>query len=169
MYAQPGKKLLFMGGEIGQRREWDHNESLDWNLLEYDPHAGLHRWVADINRAYKDEAALHLDTEPAGFEWIDGADTDNSVISFIRKGPHPRETILILCNFTPVPRIHYRVGAPDGGFWREILNSDATDYWGSGMGNAGGVQADSIPSHGRPFSLDLTLPPLAITFFKHES
>jgi len=168
MYGQPGKKLLFMGDEIAQWREWDHNRSLDWDLLEHESHAGLHRWVADINRAYKDEGALHLDTDPAGYEWIDGADTDNSVISFIRKGTRPGETILILCNFTPVPRTHYRVGVPQGGFWREILNSDAREYWGSGMGNSGGVQADPIPSHGRAFSLDLTLPPLAVNFFKHE-
>jgi 1,4-alpha-glucan branching enzyme len=169
MYAQPGKKLLFMGGEIGQWREWDHNTSLDWHLLQYDCHEGLRRWVADINRIYKNEPAMHLDADSAGYEWIDGSDSDNSIISFLRKGTHPGERILVLCNFTPVPRIHYRVGVPCGGYWKEILNSDGKEYWGSGMGNSGGVHADSIPSDGRAYSLDLILPPLAINFFKHES
>jgi 1,4-alpha-glucan branching enzyme len=165
MYAQPGKKMLFMGGEIGQWREWDHNTSLDWNLLEYDCHRGLHRWVEDINRLYKSEPALHLDTEPAGFEWIDGSDADNSVICFLRKGV-TGEAILIVCNFTPVPREHYLVGVPAGGYWRELLNSDGKEYWGSGIGNSGGVQANPVSIHGRDHSLDLTLPPLAIVFFK---
>ena len=165
MYAQPGKKLLFMGGEIGQWREWDHNSSLDWNLLEYDRHQGLHRWVEDINRLYKNEPALHLDADPAGFEWIDGGDADNSVISFLRKAASG-ESILIVCNFTPVPREDYLVGVPAGGYWKEILNSDGKEYCGSGLGNSGGVQADTVPIHGRNHSLNLTLPPLAINFFK---
>jgi 1,4-alpha-glucan branching enzyme len=165
MYAQPGKKLLFMGGEIGQWREWDHNSSLDWNLLEYDPHKGLHRWVEDINRLYKNEPAMHLDTDPAGFEWIDGGDADNSVISFLRKAASG-ESILVVCNFTPVPRKNYLVGVPAGGYWKEILNSDGKEYWGSGLGNSGGVQADTVPIHGCNHSLNLTLPPLAIGFFK---
>jgi 1,4-alpha-glucan branching enzyme len=168
MYAQPGKKLLFMGGEFGQWREWDHNRSLDWHLLQYDRHEGLLRWVEDINRIYRSEAALHLDAAPAGYEWIDGDDADNSVISFLRKGALAGEMLLIVCNFTPVPRSHYRVGAPCGGYWKEILNSDGKEYWGSGMGNCGGVQADSMPFHGRDCSLSLTLPPLAINFFKPE-
>jgi 1,4-alpha-glucan branching enzyme len=167
MYAQPGKKLLFMGGEIGQWSEWDHHKSLDWQLLKHDSHQGLHRWVTDINRIYKNEAALHLDADPAGYEWIDGGDADSSVISFLRKGSHPGEVILILCNFTPVPRVNYRVGTPAGGYWHEILNSDGKEYWGSGMGNSGGVEAEQMPSHGRDYSLNLTLPPLAILFFKH--
>jgi 1,4-alpha-glucan branching enzyme len=165
MYAQPGKKLLFMGGEIGQWREWDHNSSLDWNLLEYDPHKGLHRWVEDINRLYKNEPAMHLDTDPAGFEWIDGGDADNSVISFLRKAASG-ESILVVCNFTPVPRENYLVGVPAGGYWKEILNSNGKEYWGIGLGNSGGVQADPRPIHGRNYSLNLTLPPLAIEFFK---
>jgi 1,4-alpha-glucan branching enzyme len=169
MYAQPGKKLLFMGCEIGQWSEWNHQSSLDWHLLKYHGHEGLRRWVADINRMYKNEAALHLDADPAGFEWIDGGDADSSVISFIRKGTHPREAVLIVCNFTPVSRINYRVGAPDGGYWREILNSDGKEYWGSGIGNAGGVQAEPIAVHGRVCSLNLILPPLAVLFFKHEA
>jgi 1,4-alpha-glucan branching enzyme len=166
MYAQPGKKLLFMGGEFGQWREWDHNSSLDWNLLDYDRHQGLHRWVEDINRLYNNEPALHLDTDPAGFEWIDGSDSDNSVISFVRKGTGPGELMVVVCNFTPVPRTNYLVGVPCGGYWKEVLNSDAKEYWGSGIGNTGGVQAAPVPIHGRNYSLNLTLPPLAINFFK---
>jgi 1,4-alpha-glucan branching enzyme len=167
MYAQPGKKMLFMGGEIGQWREWDHNTNLDWNLLQFAPHAGLHQWVSDINRLYRDEPALHLDTEPAGFEWIDGGDADSSVISFLRKGL-AGESILIVCNFTPVPREHYLVGVPAGGYWKELLNSDGKEYGGSGIGNSGGVQAQPKPIHGRDCSLDLALPPLAISFFKRR-
>jgi 1,4-alpha-glucan branching enzyme len=169
MYAQPGKKLLFMGCEIGQWREWDHNSSLDWNLLEYDRHKGLQRWVEDLNRLYRNEAALHLDTDPAGYEWVDGSDADNSAISFLRKRGGCGGEMLIVCNFTPVPRANYRVGVPVGGFWKELLNSDGKEYWGSGLGNSGGVQADPISSHGRTHSVNLLLPPLAINLFRHES
>jgi 1,4-alpha-glucan branching enzyme len=165
MYAQPGKKLLFMGGEFGQWREWDHNTSLDWHLLNYDSHSGLLRWVEDINQLYKNELALHLDTEPAGYEWIDGSDADNSVIAFLRKAASG-EAILVVCNFTPVPRSNYLVGVPAGGYWKELLNSDGKEYWGSGIGNLHGVHADPVPIHGREHSLNLTLPPLAIEFFK---
>jgi 1,4-alpha-glucan branching enzyme len=165
MCAQSGKKLLFMGDDIGQWREWDHSSSVDWDLLKHDSHAGLHRWMGDINRLYKNEPALHLDTDPAGFEWIDGGDTDNSVLSFLRKGASG-ETILAVCNFTPVPRENYCVGVPTDGHWKELLNSDGKEYWGSGMGNSGGVQAAQVPMHGRSHSLTLTLPPLAIEFFK---
>lgn len=165
MYAQSGKKLLFMGGEFGQWSEWNHNQSLDWNLLAYDRHQGLHRWVRDINRIYRSDPALQQDTDPAGYEWIDGGDADNSVISFLRKSVSG-EAILIVCNFTPVPRKNYLVGVPWAGYWREILNSDATEYWGSGIGNSGGVQAEPVPMHGRNHSVCLTLPPLAIEFFK---
>jgi 1,4-alpha-glucan branching enzyme len=168
MYGQPGKKMIFMGGEIGQWSEWNHNASLEWELLDYDRHQGIHRWVEDINRAYRNEPALHLDTEPAGFEWVDGSDAENSVLSFLRKGAKPGETILIVCNFTPVVRKGYRVGVPAGGYWKEILNSDATEYSGSGLGNAGGVTADPLPEHGRRFSLNLILPPLAVLFFRQE-
>jgi 1,4-alpha-glucan branching enzyme len=166
MYAQPGKKLLFMGGEIGQWREWNHSSSLDWNLLEHDRHRGLLRWVEDINRIYRHEPALHVDTNPAGFEWIDGSDADHGVIAFLRKGVQPGGEVLIVCNFTPVPRSHYRVGVPVGGYWKELLNSDAKEYWGSGMGNTGGAWADAIHLHQRSYSLNLLLPPLAICFFK---
>jgi 1,4-alpha-glucan branching enzyme len=169
MYGQPGKKMLFMGDEIGQWSEWNHNSSLDWHLLEYDRHKGLHKWVEDINRTYRNEPALHQDTEPAGFEWIDGNDADSSIISFLRKGSKPGETILIICNFTPISRVGYRVGVPAGGYWKEILNSDGKEYSGSGAGNTGGVLADPLPEHGRNFSLNLVLPPLAIIFFRQES
>jgi 1,4-alpha-glucan branching enzyme len=167
MYAQSGKKMLFMGGEIGQWREWDHGSSLDWNLLNYDAHRGLQRWVQDINRLYKTEPALHLDTEPAGFEWIDGSDADNSVISFLRRA-HSGESVLVVCNFTPVSRRDYRVGVPSGGCWNELLNSDGKEYGGSGIGNSTRVQADAVASHGRDYSLNLILPPLSIEFFKLE-
>jgi alpha-1,4-glucan:alpha-1,4-glucan 6-glycosyltransferase len=169
MYAQPAKKLLFMGGEFGQWREWVHDSSLEWNLLDYAPHAGLQKWVSDLNRFYKNEAALHeRDCDPSGFEWVDCDDADNSVISLIRKGNSNASIILAVCNFTPVPRFDYRLGAPRGGFWREALNSDATLYWGSNLGNSGGVEAVPVSHHGRPYSITLTLPPLAILFLKSE-
>lgn len=169
MYAQPAKKLLFMGGEIGQWREWAHDGSLDWDLLEQPPHAGLQKWLSDLNRVYREEAALHeLDCDPAGFEWIDCNDADSSVLSLMRKAKSSPTIILVVCNFTPVPRYGYRVGAPRGGFWQEILNSDAADYGGSNHGNIGGVEAAPVSLHGRPCSLTLTLPPLGVTFFKSE-
>ncbi|HET9550617.1 MAG TPA: 1,4-alpha-glucan branching protein GlgB [Candidatus Binatia bacterium] len=165
MYAQPGKKLLFMGGEFAQRREWNHDTSLDWDLLDYPSHGGVQRWVADLNRFYRSEPALYeLDCEPAGFEWIDCGDAESSVVSLMRRGKSAATLVLAVCNFTPVPRENYRIGAPHGGFWREALNSDATEYGGSGMGNRGGMDADPWPQHGRPFSLALTLPPLSVLF-----
>lgn len=167
LYTQPGKKLIFMGGEIGQWREWNHEESLDWHLLQYPAHAGLRQWVKDLNYFYRREQALHeLDFEPTGFEWIDCHDSDHSVLSYLRKGSPTEELILVVANFTPVPRFNYRVGAPRGGFWQEILNSDAQEYGGSGLGNMGGVEAQPSSHHGRPYLLDLTLPPLAIIIFK---
>jgi 1,4-alpha-glucan branching enzyme len=166
MYAQPGKKLLFMGSEIGQWREWNHNSSLDWHLLEYDRHEGLRRWIKDLNRVYMNETAMQWDTAPAGFEWIDGGDADNSVISFMRKGAHPGEVIAVVCNFTPVPRLDYRIGVPEKGHWKEILNSDGKEYGGTAMGNLGGVPSDPVPAHSRSHSLNLVLPPLAICFFR---
>jgi 1,4-alpha-glucan branching enzyme len=165
MYAQPAKKLLFMGGEFGQWREWSHDGSLDWDLVDYPLHSGVQQWIRDLNRLYRSEPALHeLDCEPAGFEWIDCGDAESSVVSLIRKGKSTANLVLMVCNFTPVPRQEYRIGAPHGGFWREALNSDATEYGGSGMGNGGGVDADPWPQHGRPFSLALTLPPLSVLF-----
>lgn len=167
MFGQPGKKLLFMGAEFGQWNEWNHEASLDWHLLEYAPHAGVARWVADLNRAYRTEPALHdLDFDWAGFEWIDCHDADQSVFTFLRKARDGGDVIAIACNFTPVPRHGYRIGVPRGGVWKEILNSDALEYGGSGQGNLGGVHAVDVPSHGRLHSLRLLLPPLGVVFLK---
>ncbi len=166
-YAQPGKKLLFMGGEMGQGREWAHDEGLDWSLLDEPSHSGVQRWVQDLNRLYRSEPALHeLDCDPQGFEWVDCNDVEQSTLSLLRQGMSSDAVILVLCNFTPVPRFDYRVGVPRGGFWQERLNSDAGEYGGSGVGNLGGVEAQPTPFHGRPYSLSLTLPPLAIVFLQ---
>jgi 1,4-alpha-glucan branching enzyme len=165
----PGKKLLFMGGEFGQWAEWDHDSSLQWHLLEFPAHAGTKLWTADVNRLYTGEPALHArDFDPSGFEWIDCNDWENSTLTILRRGGTPEETVIVALNFTPVPRNQYRVGAPSGGFWREIANSDAVEYGGSGLGNLGGIHADEIAAHGRPYSLNLTLPPLAAVFLKAE-
>ena len=170
LYAHPGKKLFFMGAELGQRREWNHDTSLDWHLLDFAPHAGLRRWVQHLNILYRGEAALHeLDFDPAGFEWVDFSDSENSVIGFLRKGKRAEDTVLAVCNFTPVPRHNYHVGVPAGGFWKEILNSDAREYGGSGQGNFGGVEAVPVPKHGRYHSLSLTLPPLGMVVFKKSA
>jgi 1,4-alpha-glucan branching enzyme len=167
LYTQPGKKLLFMGGEIGQWNEWTHDRSLDWNLLEYPTHSGLQRWVRDLNTAYRGEPALHeLDCEPAGFEWVDANDSEQSVLSYLRKGRTAGDVLLVVCNFTPVPRHNYRVGVPQGGPWEEALNSDAPLYGGSGQGNLGGVQAAPFSWHGRRYLLNVTVPPLALVAFK---
>jgi 1,4-alpha-glucan branching enzyme len=169
MYGQPAKKLLFMGGEFGQWSEWHHDGSLDWHLAQYDRHAGLQRLVEDLNRLYKSEPALHeLDCHPAGFEWIDASDSQSSALSFIRKARSTDDIVLVVCNFTPVPRHSHRVGVPRGGFWREVFNSDSKEYWGSGQGNFGGLEAAPASFHGRPHSLNLTLPPLAAVFLKSE-
>jgi 1,4-alpha-glucan branching enzyme len=169
MWAHPGKKLLFMGGEFGQRSEWRHDESLEWHLLQYAEHEKLRQWVMDLNRFYVQEPALHeLDFQEHGFEWVDFHDAQASTLSFLRKSRDGKSTVLAVCNFTPVVRPNYLVGVPDGGFWRETLNSDAFCYGGSGVGNWGGVGANSVPAHGRPHSLSLTLPPLAVLYFKHE-
>jgi len=169
MFAHPGKKLLFMGGEFGQWREWNHEESLDWHLLQYPPHRGVQKWVQDLNRFYKREPAMHeLDFEPDGFEWVDFNDWEQNVIAFLRKGKSKKDIVLAVCNFTPVPRRNYMVGVPVGGFWREILNSDAKEYGGSGHGNFGSVEATPVPFQGRNRSLSLTLPPLGILIFKRE-
>ncbi|MFA9433621.1 MAG: 1,4-alpha-glucan branching protein GlgB [Deltaproteobacteria bacterium] len=169
MYAQPAKKLLFMGGEFGQWNEWYHEESLDWHLLEFPLHAGLQRWVRELNRTYRTEKALYeLDFDPSGFEWIDCNDTQQSTLSLIRKSRSTSEIILVVFNFTPTPRYNYQVGVPREGLWQEILNSDAEEYGGSGHGNFGGIEAVPIEIHGRPYSLKLTLPPLGAVFFKSE-
>jgi 1,4-alpha-glucan branching enzyme len=170
MYAQPAKKMLFMGGEFAQRGEWVHDGSLDWDLLGMPAHAGMQHWVRDLNRFYRAEPALYeFDCEPSGFEWIDCGDADSSVLSLMRKGKSTPTLVLVVCNLTPVPRVGYRIGAPRGGFWREVLNSDAHEYGGSGMGNSGGVEAATPGHHGRPFSLSLTLPPLSVLFFANHA
>jgi glycogen branching enzyme (EC 2.4.1.18) len=166
MFAHPGKKLLFMGNELAPWREWDHDESLDWHLLKYVPHEGIRRWVRDLNNTYGREAALQKDFEPGGFRWIDFGDWEGSVISFLRRSEN--EEILVVCNFTPVPRHSYRIGTIARGFWNEILNSDFEYYGGSGMGNLGGVEASPHPFGDMECSLSLTLPPLSIVFFKKE-
>jgi 1,4-alpha-glucan branching enzyme len=169
LYAHPGKKLFFMGAEIGQRREWNHDTSVDWNLLDFAPHADLHRWVRHLNILYRRERALHeIDFDPAGFEWVDLSDADNSVISFLRKGKLPGDVVLVVCNFTPVPRSNYHVGVPKSGFWKELLNSDSREYGGSGQGNFGGVEATPVPMHGKYHSLSITVPPLGMVIFKKE-
>jgi 1,4-alpha-glucan branching enzyme len=169
MYGSTGKKLLFMGGELGQWDEWRHDGQLQWELLQYAPHAALFAWMQSLNRVYLGEPALYeLDCDPAGFEWIDANDADESVISFMRKAKSVRDTIVVVCNFTPVPRTNYRVGVPCEGYWREILNSDAQEHGGSGQGNLGGLEANPVPWHNRAFSLNLTLPPLGVVYLKHE-
>ncbi|KON80524.1 1,4-alpha-glucan branching protein GlgB [Azoarcus sp. PA01] len=168
MWAHPGKKLLFMGGEFGQRREWTHEGELEWWVLGQPEHAGLRQWVGDLNRLYRERAALHeLDFDEAGFQWIDSDDSENSVLSFLRKS-RDGAIVLVVCNFTPVTRPNYTLGVPRAGFWREALNSDATLYGGSGAGNLGGVETVPVPAHGHYQSLTLTLPPLAVLFLSPE-
>ncbi|MGH9775983.1 MAG: 1,4-alpha-glucan branching protein GlgB [Candidatus Acidiferrales bacterium] len=167
MYAHPGKKLLFMGGEIAQWREWSHEMSLDWHLMEYAPHRGIARLVEDLNHVYKGEAALwEVDGDWTGFEWIDPNDAEASVLSFVRRAKDAKDFVLVVCNFTPIVREGYRVGVPESGFYREILNTDSENYGGSNVGNAGGFEAEAIPASGRPYSLSLRLPPLAAVYFK---
>jgi 1,4-alpha-glucan branching enzyme len=169
MWAQPGKKLLFMGGEIGQWREWNHDGELEWGLLEHPSHAGLQQWVRDLNGLYADERALHeLDFEPAGFSWIDCADFEHSVVAVLRRGRSEQDVVAVAFNFTPVPRYGYRIGVPADGFWRELANSDALEYGGSGVGNLGGCEASDEPAHGHAHSMEITLPPLGAVFFKPE-
>jgi 1,4-alpha-glucan branching enzyme len=167
MWCHPGKKLLFMGGEFGQEKEWAHEHSLDWHLLADPLHRSVQDLVRDLNRLYRDTPALHQrDASPDGFSWVDANDADNSVLSFLRFAPD-QPAVLVVCNFTPVVRRDYRVGVPAGGYWRERLNTDAAGYGGSNVGNAGGVVSEGTSCHNRPFSLRLTLPPLATLIFEH--
>ena len=170
MVSQPGKKLVFMGGEFGQWSEWNHDVSIDWHLLDFLPHAALQRWVEDLNRTYRDTPALYeLDTSSEGFEWIDCCDSENSILALLRKSrSEPQRPVAVVLNFTPVPRYNYAIGVPEGGRWAEVLNSDAPLYGGSGQGNMGGVEAAPIPLHGRRWSINLTLPPLGAVFMAHE-
>jgi len=169
MFGHPGKKLLFMGVEFGQTREWNHDASLDWDLVQYPPHRGLQRLVADLNRLYREEPSLtEQDVVPEGFNWIDCNDHDNSTLSFLRRGRDPSHFTAFVLNFTPVTRHAYRVGVPAAGRYRELLNTDSAIYGGSNTGNAGGATAEPVPAHGYPYSLSLTIPPLACVVFKPE-
>ncbi|MFO7293709.1 MAG: 1,4-alpha-glucan branching protein GlgB [Actinomycetes bacterium] len=170
MWTQPGKKLLFMGNEFAQWSEWNHDTDLDWHLLDADAHSGIQRLVADLNRLYREEPALHeLDTDPAGFEWVDANDNVHSVLTYLRKSSDG-DTLLVALNFTPEPRHAYRVGVPHSGRWDEVLNTDARIYGGSGQGNLGGVETGPlpVPHHGRPDSIDIVIPPLGAVVFKHR-
>ncbi len=169
MYGHPGKKLLFMGGEFGPWREWNHDESLDWHLLQFDSHRLLQEYLRDLNRLYRTERAFYeIDFQWTGFEWIDFRDWEESIVSFLRRAKNPRDFLVFVCNFTPVPRSGYRIGVPEPGRYREILNSDSAAYGGSNLGNAGGATAEPMPWQGRPYSLNLNLPPLGILVLKPE-
>jgi len=166
MFAEPGKKLLFMGNEFAQEREWNHDAALDWELLDQPHHSAVRLLVGDLNRLYLSQPALHaLEYSPACFQWIDVHDGEKNVLSFLRMGNGPRELIAVVCNFSPVPRANYRIGVPERGFWREMLNTDAKQYGGSGRGNFGGVHTVPVPAHGRSHSLTIDLPPLAALYF----
>jgi 1,4-alpha-glucan branching enzyme len=169
MFTHPGKKLLFMGSDIGTYDEWDSSGSVPWDLLRFPIHDGLRAYVRELNRIYREEPALHqVDAEYTGFEWIDFSDVDQSSISFLRRGTNQNEFVVVACNFTPVPREKYTIGVPEPGFYREILNSDAAMFGGSNLGNAGGVTAVDTPGHGRPCTITITLPPLAVVAFRPE-
>jgi 1,4-alpha-glucan branching enzyme len=167
MCGHPGKTLLFMGGEFGQWDEWNHDRSIDWHLLQFAPHRSLQKFVKDLNRLYRSEPALYeVDFHHRGFEWIDFRDSDNSIVSFLRKARDPDDFLVFVCNFTPVPRAAYRIGVPADCFYKEVFNSDSKIYWGSNMGNAGGLASDNIPWHGKPHSIMIALPPLSVVVFK---
>jgi 1,4-alpha-glucan branching enzyme len=168
MWTHPGKKLLFMGGEFAQEREWTHDYSLDWHLLGDPYHRNVQTLVRDLNRLYRELPALHLhDTEPQGFEWLNATDSENSAYAFVRYGGPHDPPVLVVSNFTPVVRHGYRIGVPRHGLWAERLNTDAAIYGGSNVGNAGGVSAEPSPWQGRSASVSLTLPPLATVIFQH--
>jgi 1,4-alpha-glucan branching enzyme len=165
MFGHPGKKLLFQGCELGQWREWNHDESLEWHVLEFPFHRGVQRWVRDLNMLLRDQPALHqVDFSIDGFTWVDFRDWENSIIVFIRKGRAGSKKVLVACNLTPISRYGYRVGVPDAGYWQEALNSDSDAYGGGNVGNSGGVHTESVPSHGQMQSLSVTLPPLGVVF-----
>jgi 1,4-alpha-glucan branching enzyme len=169
MWAHPGKKLLFMGQEIGQREEWDYNASIRWELLEFDPHRKLQALMRELNRLYRANPALYqVDFNYRGFEWVDFHDSENSVIAFLRRAEDPKDFILICCNFTPVPRQGYEFGVPEEGFYEEIVNTDSELFGGSNIGNGGLVSSRQIPKHDRPYSIVVTLPPLAVVAFKRR-
>jgi len=170
MWGHPGKKLLFMGCEFGQRKEWNHDTSLDWHLLDDPTHKGIQTLVRDLNLTYRDRQALHqLDCSPDGFEWIEANDSDNSVIAFVRYALDRSAPIVVVSSFTPVPRPGYRIGVPESGWYREVINTDYAGYAGSGVGNGPGIEAEAVPWHGRPFSICLTLPPLATLWLERSA
>lgn len=169
MFAHPGKKLLFMGGEFGQQQEWNHEEALDWPLLENPFHRGVQKWVQDLNRFYRNTPALYeRDFEREGFQWVDFSDWEKSIVSFLRQGEDLDNRILVFCNFTPMVHTEYRIGVTTSGFWREVLNSDAEEYGGSGKGNFGGVRSEPIPLGDKEHSISVTLPPLSVLVFKRD-
>jgi 1,4-alpha-glucan branching enzyme len=170
MWGHPGKKMLFMGGEFGQRREWQHDEELEWFVLDHPLHAGVQRWLRDLNAYYRVEPALfEQDFKREGFQWVDCHDARASVLSFLRFAADPQQPpVLVVCNCTPMVRENYRLGVPRGGLWRERLNSDARDYGGSGQGNLGALEAAPLPAHGHHHSLSLRLPPLATLFLRPD-
>jgi 1,4-alpha-glucan branching enzyme len=169
MWAHPGKKLLFMGGELAQEREWSHDGSIEWHLRDEPAHAGVQRLVGDLNRAYRDEPALwELDADPAGFGWLEANDAAANVLAFARFSEERRRVLVCVANLSPVPREGYRIGLPVGGRWREVLNTDATVYGGSGHGNFGAVTTVDQPLHGLPHQAALTLPPLSVTWLTPE-
>jgi 1,4-alpha-glucan branching enzyme len=169
MFTHPGKKLLFMGCDIGVRQEWNYNDSMPWHLLTFDPHRKLQAYMAALNRLYRSEPALYeVDFNYTGFEWVDFHDAEGSVIAFNRRADHGRSWVFVVCNFTPVVRRNYRLGVLEGGFYEELLNSDSGAYGGTNVGNGGMVSSEPVPSHGRAHSLNLTLPPLAVLVFKRR-
>src|SRR5581483_8860580 len=163
MWAHPGKKLLFMGQEIGQREEWNHESGIRWELLEFDYHRKLQALARELNLVYRETPALfQVDFHYSGFEWIDFHDYDNSIIAFMRRGEDPKELLLVCCNFTPVPRKGYEFGVPEPGFYEEILNTDSEAFGGSNVGNGGLLSSTPVPRHNREHSLAVTLPPLGV-------
>jgi 1,4-alpha-glucan branching enzyme len=166
MWAHPGKKLLFMGGELAQEGEWSHERSLDWHLLENPEHAGIQALVRDLNRVYRDHPALwQIDDDSRGFYWLEPNDAENNVVAFCRVGEDPvKDVIACVCNLSPVPREGYRLGLPQSGRWREVVNTDAGVYGGTNHGNLGGVEADAMGWHNQPFSAEISLPPLGVVW-----
>jgi len=170
MWAHPGKKLLFMGGELAQESEWNHNVSLDWHLLDRPGHAGMQRLIRDLNAVYRSEPALYeVDFEPAGFRWLDANDVQRNVVALLRVAADGERALACLANLSPVPREQYRVGLPHGGRWREAINTDSELYGGSNVGNLGGVEAEPYPWQGQPYSAELTLPPLGVVWLLPEA
>jgi 1,4-alpha-glucan branching enzyme len=167
MWTSAGKKLLFMGGEFGQWREWAHEASLDWHLLDFPPHQGMQRFVRDLNTLYRAEPSLHeCDCEPWGWQWVDAGDWEHSTLIYMRRARHTPDVCIVACNFTPVPRENHRIGVPTPGHWAEVLNSDAPLYGGSGVGNLGGVETSPVACHGHPQSVRVVLPPLGVVVLK---